>query len=87
MGLESRGYETLHQGQWGLGEKESRTKTRHEITLPTSLSIIKSDTKKVSLEKWLENGGRKPLVWEDGVEIGEKHKLQLDYCENGDDIL
>lgn len=32
------------------------------------LTIIQNDTKRVSVEKWLENGGRKPLVWKGGVE-------------------
>jgi hypothetical protein len=30
-------------------------------------------------QKSLENGGRKPLVWEDCVEIGEKHNGSVDY--------
>ena len=30
--------------------------------------IIQSHTKKVTLEKWVKNGGRKPVVWEEGVE-------------------
>jgi hypothetical protein len=38
------------------------------------------------LKKWLENSDRKPLVRREGVEIGEKHRLLEDYCENGDSL-
>ena len=34
------------------------------------------------LNKSLENGDKKPLVWEDGTETGEKHRIPLDHCES-----
>jgi hypothetical protein len=37
-------------------------------------------------QKSLENGGRKPIVWEDCVEIGEKHRLQPDHYGSVDYI-
>ena len=66
-------------GEWFSALHHTKDATPSVVIFDTHLK------QKSKFEKQWENGGEKPLVWEDGVEIVEKHRLELGY-ETGDYI-
>ena len=67
-------------GEWFPALHHTKDATPSAVIFDTHLK------RKSKFDYWGENSGEKPLVWENGVEIGEKHGLQLDHCESGNYI-